>query len=121
MNKTFHAAVLAILVSTVPPAPAHAQTLKVQNMVALCVRGNVTQGVSDPSCIAWFEGFSAALRVAGRPPAGADRGVCVPQGTPVDQQVLSLLQYVEADQKVLTEDLAAGTYKALSRSFPCSR
>ena len=121
MNKNFHAMTVDICASIMPTVPAEAQTLKVQNMVALCVSGNVAQGVSDPSCIGWFEGFSAALRVVGRAPAGSDRAVCIPQGTTVDQQVLSLLQYVEKNQSALVEDLATGTYKALASSYPCPR
>ncbi|MFZ3481906.1 Rap1a/Tai family immunity protein [Sphingomonas sp. 3-13AW] len=121
MKKILALATLTVL-SALPIAPAAAQNLTVKNMIGLCARGDVSQGVSDPSCIAYFEGYTAAVRTVGRP-SGVDprNAACVPDGVTVDQQVLALFQYVQADEKSLDEPAGAGVYKALARAYPCTR
>jgi hypothetical protein len=121
VKKTIALAALAVA-AAMPSAPAAAQNLTVRNMIGLCVRGDVAQGVTDPSCIAWFEGFSTALRVVGRPAGSAPQNAaCVPAGVTVDQEVLALLQYVQADQRTLSEPAGTGVYKAMARAYPCGK
>lgn len=123
MKKNLLLAAIA-MASALPsmPASAQSQALTVKNMIGLCTRGNVSQGVSDPSCIAYFEGYSTALRVVGRPSSVAPRdAACMPAGVTVDQQVLALFQYVQADPKALDEAAGVGVYKALARVYPCAR
>jgi len=110
------------LATALPAAPAAAQNLAVKNIIALCTRGNVTQGVSDPSCIAYLEGYATALRVVGRPPNVAPRdAACVPESVSVDQKVLALFTYVQSDPKILDLPAGPGIYKALARAYPCAR
>ncbi|MDV3203211.1 MAG: Rap1a/Tai family immunity protein [Sweet potato little leaf phytoplasma] len=113
---------LASLAATLSPVSASAQNLTVKNMIGLCTRGNVSQGISDPSCIAYFEGYTTALRTVGRPSTvPGNAAACVPAGVTVDQGVLALFQYVQSDQRVLDEPAGVGIYKALARVYPCSR
>lgn len=121
MKKIIILSALA-LASTLASAPASAQKLAVKNIVGLCTRGNIAQGVSDPSCIAYLEGYATALRVAGRPANVAPRdAACVPEASTVDQKVLALFQYVQSDPKTLEEPAGPGLYKALARAYPCAR
>jgi len=108
--------------AALPSAPAAAQSLAVKNIIALCTRGDVSKGVSDPSCIAYLEGFATALRVVGRPANVAPReAACVPEASSVDQKVLALYQYVQTDPKTLELPAGTGIYRALARAYPCGR
>jgi hypothetical protein len=121
VKKIIALSALAIA-AALPSAPAAAQNLAVKNIVGLCTRGNVSQGVSDPSCIAYLEGFAPALRVAGRPANLAPReAACVPESSTVDQKVLALYQYVQSDPKTLELPAGTGLYRALARAYPCTR
>lgn len=122
MKNIVLAALAMAAVVPAAPAAAQSQNLTVKNMIGLCTRGNVSQGISDPSCIAYFEGYSTALRVIGRPSTVAPAAAaCMPAGVTVDQQVLALFQYVQTDQKALDEPAGVGIYKALARVYPCAR
>ena len=121
MKKIIALSALAIA-AALPAAPASAQSLAVKNIVGLCTRGNVSQGVSDPSCIAYLEGYATALRVVGRPSTVAPRdAACVPESVTVDQKVLALFQYVQSDPKTLEQPAGPGLYRALARAYPCAR
>lgn len=121
MKKIVALSALAVA-AALPSAPAAAQSLAVKNVVALCTRGDVSRGVSDPSCIAYLEGFATGLRVVGRPANVPPReAACVPESSTVDQKVLALYQYVQSDPKTLDLPAGTGVYRALARAYPCAR
>lgn len=121
MKKIIALSALAVA-AALPAAPATAQKLAVKNIVALCTRGDVSKGVSDPSCIAYLEGFATALTVAGRPANVVPRdAACVPESSTVDQKVLALYQYVQTDPRTLELPAGTGIYRALARAYPCAR
>ena len=120
MKKIFAIATATFLV--LASSQASAQELKVKNIIGLCVQGDVSKGVSDPSCIGWFDGYTAALRFAARPTSlKSNEAACVPAGTTIDQQLLAVFQYVQAEPKNLEESADSGVYKAFAKAYPCAQ